>query len=63
MKRIIYRTEGGDLAVVMPASNTKLSLEEIIKKDVPSESPRDVIDSTQLPADRFFPNGVDIQLR
>lgn len=54
MKRIIYRTEGGDLAVVMPASNTKLSLEEIIEKDVRSGRPRDVIDTTQLPADRFF---------
>ena len=54
MKRIVYRTEGGDLAIVMPASSTKFSIEEIAAKDVPEGRPREIIDSTQLPADRFF---------
>lgn len=54
MNRIIYETEEGDLAVVMPASNTRLSIEEIAEKDVPEGRPKDFINLDQLPVRRIF---------
>lgn len=53
-KKIIYPTKEGDVAVIIPAPNCDLTLEQICAKDVPTGVPYLVIDSSELPADREF---------
>jgi len=56
MNRIIYKTDEGGIAVIVPAPECPLSLEEIAQKDVPTGVPYRIIDSSELPADREFRN-------
>jgi hypothetical protein len=53
---IIYPNEGGGIAVVHPAPECGLSIEEIVAKDVPSGSPYIIMNAEDLPADRYFRN-------
>lgn len=52
-KRIIYKTDEGGVAVIVPAE-CGLTIEEIAAKDVPTGKPYKIIDSSDLPADRDF---------
>jgi hypothetical protein len=68
--RIIYPTDDGGVAVIIPAPECGLSLEQIAAKDVPpivvygpeqtvvSSSPRPykIVDAANIPADREFRN-------
>ena len=54
-KRILYQTEDGGVAVIIPVS-TELTLEEIAKKDVPSGRPYKIVDVSEVPSDRTFRN-------
>lgn len=56
MKRIIYPNEDGGVAVVIPAPNTKYTIEEIALKDVPKGKPYRIIEHTDVPTDRTFRN-------
>lgn len=56
-KRIIYSTEGGGVAVIIPAPGAGLSIEEIAAKDVPEGVAFDVVDVAAIPTDRTFRNG------
>jgi hypothetical protein len=52
-QRIIYPTDGG-LSVIIPASDCKLSINEIARKDVPPGIPYKIIDVSDVPTDRTF---------
>jgi hypothetical protein len=54
-KRIIYPTDGGGVAVIIPA-DCGLTIEEIAAKDVPTGKPYKIVDVTDIPSDRTFRN-------
>lgn len=53
MKRIIYPTDDGGVAVIVPA-DCGLTIEEIAKKDVPEGKPYKIVDVSEIPSDRTF---------
>ncbi|MNT74038.1 hypothetical protein C8E02_1140 [Vogesella indigofera] len=53
-KRIIFPNEGGGIAVLIPALECELALEEITAKDVPAGLPYLIVDVADIPADRTF---------
>jgi hypothetical protein len=53
-QRIIYPTDEGSVAVIVPAPECPLSLEEIAKKDVPTGRPYKIVDVSEIPNDRTF---------
>lgn len=54
-KRIIYPTDDGGVAIIIPA-DCGLSIEEIAAKDVPEGKPFKIIDTADVPTDRTFRN-------
>ena len=48
-KQIVYKQENGKLAVVYPATNCGLSVEEIARKDVPAGIKYKIIDESVVP--------------
>ena len=55
-KRIIYPTDEGGVAVIVPAPECGLTIEEIAAKDVPDGKPYKIIDVSEVPTDRTFRN-------
>ena len=55
-KRIIYPTDDGGVAVIVPAPNSGLTIEEIAAKDVPSGTDYQIVDVADVPSDRTFRN-------
>jgi hypothetical protein len=55
-KRIIYPTAEGGVAVIVPAPDCGLSIDEIAAKDVPRGVPYQIVDAVDIPADRTFRN-------
>ena len=53
-KRIIYTNEEGGLSVVVPAPKSKLTVEQIAEKDVPSGVDYKIVDIDKIPEDRYF---------
>lgn len=53
-KRIIYQTDGGGVAVIVPAPECGLTVEEIAAKDVPEGKPWRIVDEADIPTDRTF---------
>lgn len=51
-QRIIYQTDDGGVAVIIPAPDCGLTVEQIALKDVPAGKPFKIIDVSDLPADR-----------
>jgi hypothetical protein len=51
-KRIIYQTDEGGVAVIIPAAECGLSIEAIAAKDVPTGKPYKIVDVTEIPSDR-----------
>jgi hypothetical protein len=56
MNRIIYPTDDGGVAVIIPAPECGLTIEEIAAKDVPKGKPFRIVNVTDIPADRTFRN-------
>ena len=54
--RIIYPTDDGGVAVIIPAPECGLTIEEIAAKDVPSGKPFKIVDVADMPSDRLFRN-------
>ncbi len=54
MKRIIYKTPEGGVAVIIPAPDCGLTIEEIAAKDVPAGLPYKIINTEDVPTDRTF---------
>jgi len=55
MKRIIFPTDDGGVAIIIPA-DCGLSIEEIAAKDVPVGKDFKIVDVTDIPTDRTFRN-------
>jgi hypothetical protein len=55
-QRIIYQTEDGGVAVIVPAPESGLSIQEIAAKDVPAGKPFKIVDVSDIPTDRTFRN-------
>jgi hypothetical protein len=55
-KRIIYPTDDGGVAVIVPAPNCGLTIEEIAAKDVPTGKDYQIVDVADVPSDRTFRN-------
>ena len=58
MKRIIYPTDDGGVAIVVPAPEAleTMTIEEIAAKDVPAGKPYKIVDVADIPTDRVFRN-------
>jgi hypothetical protein len=55
-QRIIYPTDDGGVAVIVPAAECGLSIEAIAAKDVPAGKPFQIVDVSDIPEDRTFRN-------
>ena len=53
-KRIIYPTDDGGVAVIIPAAECGLTIDEIAAKDVPEDKPFQIVDVADVPSDRTF---------
>jgi hypothetical protein len=52
-QRIIYPTDEGGVAVIIPA-DCGLTIEEIAQKDVPAGKEYQIVDASEIPSDRTF---------
>jgi len=52
--RIIYPTDDGGVAVIVPAPECGLTIEEIAAKDVPAGKTYQIVDVADIPTDRTF---------
>jgi hypothetical protein len=60
MKKIIYPTDDGGVAVIIPApewlAQEGNTIETLAEKDVPAGKPYKIIDTQDIPTDRTFRN-------
>jgi len=54
-KRIIYPTDDGGVAIIVPA-DCGLTVEQIAAKDVPAGKPYKIVDASEFPSDRTWRN-------
>lgn len=54
--RIIYRLPDGGVAIIIPAPECGLTIEQIAAKDVPAGVPYSIVDAADIPSDRTFRN-------
>jgi len=54
--RIIYPTPEGGVAIIVPAPDCGLTIDEIAAKDVPAGVPFKIVEADEIPADRTFRN-------
>ena len=52
--RIIYPSDDGGVAVIIPAPDCGLTIEQIAAKDVPAGKPYRIVDVSEIPSDRTF---------
>jgi hypothetical protein len=52
MKRIIYQSESGGVAVIIPTG--ELPIEAVAAKDVPAGVPFEIVSADDIPSDRYF---------
>lgn len=53
-QRIIYPTDEGGVAVIVPSEACGLTVDEIAAKDVPEGKPFKIVDVADIPTDRTF---------
>ena len=53
-QRIIYPTDDGGVAVIVPAPECGLSIQAIAAKDVPAGKPYKIVSVNDIPSDRLF---------
>jgi len=53
-QRIIYPTDEGGVAVIVPAPESGLTIEQIAAKDVPAGKPYQIVSTDDMPSDRTF---------
>ena len=60
MKRIIYPTDEGGVAVIIPApewlAEEGNTIEKLAEKDVPAGKPFKIVNTEDVPSDRTFRN-------
>ena len=63
MARIIYQTENGGVAVIVPADEALANhtIKEIAEKDVPSGLPYKIVEDSDVPSDRSFRNAWEVE--
>jgi hypothetical protein len=54
--RILYPTPEGGVAIIIPAPDCGLTVEQIAAKDVPAGVPFRIVEATDIPSDRTFRN-------
>ena len=56
MSRIIYETDDGGVAVIVPAPEYLLThtMEELVAKDVPAGANHEIVEDGDVPSDRTF---------
>jgi len=56
MKRIIYKTDEGGVAVIVPSAEYLLNqtIEELAVKDVPAGKTYHIVDASSIPSDRKY---------
>lgn len=64
MKRIIYPTPEGGVAILIPAPECLLdhTIEEIAAKDVPAGVPYQIVDTDIIPTDRTFRGAWEVSI-
>lgn len=50
--RVIYQTDDGGVAVIIPAPDCGLTIEQVAAKDVPTGKPYKIVDVSEIPTDR-----------
>lgn len=60
-QRIIYPTPDGGVAIIVPALDCGLTIEEIAAKDVPAGVEYKIIDTADVPSDRTFRDAWEYQ--
>ena len=55
-QRIIYPNDEGGVAIIIPAAECGLTIEEIAAKDVPEGKSYKIVDVADIPLDRTFRN-------
>ena len=55
-KRIIYPTPEGGVAIIVPAPDSGLTIEQVAAKDVPTGIPFKIVDAVDISEDRTFRN-------
>ena len=53
-KRILYTQDNGTVAIITPADNCPLTVEQIQEKDVPKGKTSYIVDKSVIPTDRSF---------
>ena len=59
--RIIYPTDDG-VAIIIPAAECGLTIEEVAKKDVPAGVAYKIVNDDEVPSDRTFRNALKYDL-
>lgn len=54
--RIIHPTPEGGVAIIIPAPDCGLTIEQIAARDVPAGVPYSIVDASDIPSDRTFRN-------
>lgn len=52
--RILYPTDDDGVAIIIPAAECGLTIEEIAAKDVPAGKSYEIVDVSEIPSDRTF---------
>jgi hypothetical protein len=60
-QRIIYPTDEGGVAIIVPVADCGMTIEEIALKDVPAGKPYKIVDVVDIPTDRTFRNAWEYQ--
>jgi hypothetical protein len=59
--RIIYPTDDGGVAIIIPTAECGLTIQQIAAKDVPMGKPYKIVDVAEIPSDRLFRNAWSYQ--
>lgn len=61
MKQVIlFKNGAGGVSIVYPTSNSKLTIQQVAAKSVPSGKPYKIVDASTISADRTFRNAWEI---
>jgi hypothetical protein len=58
-ERIIYQTDDGGVAIIIPA-DCGLTVQQIAEKDVPTGKPFKIVDVSEIPSDRSQRNAWEV---
>lgn len=61
-QRIIYQTEDGGVAIIVPSAECGLTIEQIAQKDVPAGKAYKIVDVADIPTDRTFRNAWEMEV-